>query len=145
MLSKCIFGISFTINNTERNTLTQLWIAFKMYLWHIVYNFGRLINRKRTVVNCFQNVSLAYRLQWLFFRMSVDCCCELLSKCIFGISFTILFQFSVRSFWLWIAFKMYLWHIVYNRRCITARLFLVVNCFQNVSLAYRLQYIANLT
>ena len=34
-----------------------------MYLWHIVYNLRKRENPFTFVVNCFQNVSLAYRLQ----------------------------------------------------------------------------------
>ena len=116
LLSKCIFGISFTIRIFLNDIIGQLWIAFKMYLWHIVYNFwiGRLL--PVPVVNCFQNVSLAYRLQFNFFLF-------------------------VPIFMLWIAFKMYLWHIVYNESFIDNVIWWVVNCFQNVSLAYRLQSI----
>ena len=140
LLSKCIFGISFTIDLVGKGRFGQLWIAFKMYLWHIVYNTLSYFESIWLVVNCFQNVSLAYRLQSLRLTPCSSCvvncfqnvslayrlqskstrvvqtpCCELLSKCIFGISFTIFWQGKRRAFWLWIAFKMYLWHIVYNQ------------------------------
>ena len=164
LLSKCIFGISFTIKTAFIIPFWQLWIAFKMYLWHIVYNLRTAWKYKREVVNCFQNVSLAYRLQWIWSMTTPCLCCELLSKCIFGISFTIFvlsdeggyscellskcifgISFTIQKFerqsptQLWIAFKMYLWHIVYNTPTLTTWRFWVVNCFQNVSLAYRLQ------
>ena len=139
LLSKCIFGISFTIIEVARQNKEVLWIAFKMYLWHIVYNGGLKSVKVGLVVNCFQNVSLAYRLQfWIFqfgwqhvvncfqnvslayrlqsglYLVSFSLGCELLSKCIFGISFTISIQLRNDCQSLWIAFKMYLWHIVYN-------------------------------
>ena len=115
LLSKCIFGISFTIRAVGKNRQRPLWIAFKMYLWHIVYNFPSFLKGSCTVVNCFQNVSLAYRLQFEKFNFVPFDCCELLSKCIFGISFTIERITTDSDTMLWIAFKMYLWHIVYNK------------------------------
>ena len=114
LLSKCIFGISFTMIVFQNVRWLLLWIAFKMYLWHIVYNFVPVQRPKFLVVNCFQNVSLAYRLQSQMYYCSALFSCELLSKCIFGISFTIYSQLNIRRVTLWIAFKMYLWHIVYN-------------------------------
>ena len=139
LLSKCIFGISFTMNRFAVSSYQLLWIAFKMYLWHIVYNCYPPQYQATLVVNCFQNVSLAYRLQCCAISVLPMFRCELLSKCIFGISFTIGRAYARRFATLWIAFKMYLWHIVYNRPTMWTTLYSVVNCFQNVSLAYRLQ------
>ena len=140
LLSKCIFGISFTMKKCRFEWEFWLWIAFKMYLWHIVYNKAIGLVTDTVVVNCFQNVSLAYRLQWQIHLLGGGLCCELLSKCIFGISFTICCKNGFYGRQLWIAFKMYLWHIVYNFLCVLIGYPLVVNCFQNVSLAYRLQF-----
>ena len=142
-----------------------LWIAFKMYLCHIVSNINRRIVFRILVVNCFQNVSLSYRFQFWHYKYILTFCCELLSKCIFVISFPIRYcfcqtvnrcellskcifvisfpivrvcfgkmfrcellskcifviSFPMRHFihkrdgMLWIAFKMYLCHIVSNR------------------------------
>ena len=139
LLSKCIFGISFTIFDGLSQRYRRLWIAFKMYLWHIVYNLRFDGNQFAFVVNCFQNVSLAYRLQYIEPVRTFNNSCELLSKCIFGISFTMIDLLLYLFTTLWIAFKMYLWHIVYNPKRTGKKPITVVNCFQNVSLAYRLQ------
>ena len=191
LLSKCIFDISFSMSDCQYAKRSMLWIAFKMYLWHIVFNDRQKHPHKRLVVNCFQNVSLTYRFQsnlsqkqtWsgcellskcIFdISFSINCrqlrhlskvvncfqnvsltyrfqygrdwqnqcgSCELLSKCIFDISFSIIATGELYQYQLWIAFKMYLWHIVFNRRFHNPHLRLVVNCFQNVSLTYRFQW-----
>ena len=164
LLSKCIFVISFPIFVYCFRRAVMLWIAFKMYLCHIVSNYSLYHCYHFCVVNCFQNVSLSYRFQSRPFAVLVNGCCELLSKCIFVISFPIIdvrvpnrkllwiaFKmylchivsngafFYPRLKWLWIAFKMYLCHIVSNVNQHGKGTGNVVNCFQNVSLSYRFQ------
>ena len=115
LLSKCIFDISFPINGYYNDVAKMLWIAFKMYLWHIVSNMVCFDRWFTFVVNCFQNVSLTYRFQSKNILPTNPASCELLSKCIFDISFPICNTSSKVFALLWIAFKMYLWHIVSNR------------------------------
>ena len=117
--------------------LAMLWFAFKMYLWFI---------------------DIQQVIKTLFLLIS----CDLLSKCIFDL---LIFNRKFCKYWLvvlWFAFKMYLWFIDIQHffivlistlrcdllsKCIFDLLifnsctnheiwFLVVICFQNVSLIY---------
>ena len=90
-------------------------------------------------MNCFQNVSLTYRAQLNQKAIEYAKRCELLSECIFDIPGTTVRKVGFTFEWLWIAFRMYLWHTGHN--CLSWRNAeaAVVNCFQNVSLTYRAQ------
>ena len=121
----------------------MLWIAFKMYLWHVAFNYRATQNKERQVVNCFQNVSLTCRFQFFFVGVKQYICCELLSKCIFDMSLSILTEIIAPDCRLWIAFKMYLWHVAFNTKQGRRENAEVVNCFQNVSLTCRFQLPAN--
>ena len=114
-----------------------------------------------SVVNCFQIVSLTYWSQHNSWIPIVITCCELLSNCIFDILVTtsrskrawlqllwIAFKLYLwhighnhfliisSSLLLWIAFKLYLWHIGHNIKGWISWPIRVVNCFQIVSLTY---------
>ena len=139
LLSKCIFDMSLSIHSFEFLIYNLLWIAFKMYLWHVAFNQQPNGSVFYSVVNCFQNVSLTCRFQYL---KAVDKgieCCELLSKCIFDMSLSISINFLTNKIKLWIAFKMYLWHVAFNAAINYCTAKNVVNCFQNVSLTCRFQ------
>jgi len=114
----------------------MLWIAFRLYLWHIGHNgiathFGGM-----AVVNCFQIVSLTYWSQRLTGKFHSRFSCELLSDCIFDILVTTKLHLKLNSLSLWIAFRLYLWHIGHNGGSSRWRGSGVVNCFQIVSLTY---------
>ena len=82
-----------------------------MYLWFTDNTSKPLIVSITGVVICFQNVSLIYWQHRLLFQTFRQPCCDLLSKCIFDLLTTPMFQFVVMFF-------------------------RVVICFQNVSLIY---------
>ena len=87
-------------------------------------------------MNCFQIVSLTYWSQ-LQLAQSHSChSCELLSDCIFDILVTTATFFFFLTWLLWIAFRLYLWHIGHNGLSGGHWWFIVVNCFQIVSLTY---------
>ncbi len=139
LLSECIFDISGTTLVSGCPDSIKLWIAFRMYLWHIGHNHWEKHNQNPLVVNCFQNVSLTYRAQLFGMGSKQVVCCELLSECIFDISGTTFLLLLNRCKQLWIAFRMYLWHIGHNVVMNIYQIPCVVNCFQNVSLTYRAQ------
>ena len=64
-------------------------IAYKMYLCDIIHNKSGVPLIKSFVVNCLQNVSLRYYSQYPLYNLERSKCCELLTKCIFAILFTI--------------------------------------------------------
>ncbi len=96
----------------------SLWKGFKMYLWFIVNNFKEQHTAWSCVVKGFQNVSLIYSQQPTCLIYQVD-----------GL--------------LWKGFKMYLWFIVNNNELLEKRQKYVVKGFQNVSLIYSQQQLAN--
>jgi len=136
LLSDCIFDILVTTDIRARYTATTLWIAFRLYLWHIGHNHSMLMVRLLIVVNCFQIVSLTYWSQLDLRRRRRSASCELLSDCIFDILVTTQGYKSRRTTKLWIAFRLYLWHIGHNSFVQVCRHCTVVNCFQIVSLTY---------
>ena len=161
LLTKCIFAILFTIDKLFKSFDDVLWIAYKMYLCDIIHNFCLFIFTVRAVVNCLQNVSLRYYSQLSRSPRLFSFSCELLTKCIFAILFTIFLNFYSLFFslWiaykmylcdiihnlfgngqtsvlLWIAYKMYLCDIIHNAALLQVKYPLVVNCLQNVSLRY---------
>ena len=75
-----------------------LWIAYKMYLCDIIHNAIRPWRCRYIVVNCLQNVSLRYYSQSSIYYSWNKTCCELLTKCIFAILFTINFIFILVKF-----------------------------------------------
>ena len=60
LLSVCIFDILSTASKPSRTAYFMLWIAFSLYLWYIEHSFFALSSSVKTVVNCFQFVSLIY-------------------------------------------------------------------------------------
>ena len=136
LLSNCIFGILVTVKGIGTMFKTALWIAFKLYLWNIGHSKLRRNCWTKTVVNCFQIVSLEYWSQWFSSYWRRAWCCELLSNCIFGILVTVLLVKRAKLERLWIAFKLYLWNIGHSSYIQHYRPNGVVNCFQIVSLEY---------
>ena len=136
LLSNCIFDILVTTGVGLFPCLSTLWIAFKLYLWHIGHNTNELITELFAVVNCFQIVSLTYWSQRNIRIIPGKGCCELLSNCIFDILVTTKPTRWSSTDRLWIAFKLYLWHIGHNKHRDDLQMWLVVNCFQIVSLTY---------
>ena len=114
----------------------MLWIAFRLYLWHIGHNDWAIFKNTLHVVNCFQIVSLTYWSQLLTKISKSSLCCELLSDCIFDILVTTDMLFYSVNQLLWIAFRLYLWHIGHNFCAPIPTGEIVVNCFQIVSLTY---------
>ena len=92
-------------------------------------------------MNCFQIVSLTYWSQQVDGFLITTFCCELLSDCIFDILVTTTCFWASNSPLLWIAFRLYLWHIGHNKRQLSKTKLYVVNCFQIVSLTYWSQHI----
>ena len=117
----------------------MLWFAFKKYLWFIDYNSISRMEVLNAVVICFQKVSLIYWLQLMRPTSAWWLCCDLLSKSIFDLLITTPFLFLLILVLLWFAFKKYLWFIDYNFLKIKDCTFIVVICFQKVSLIYWLQ------
>ena len=130
------------IHNTIQRQQTNivLWIAYKMYLCDIIHNNMGQYQRNVGVVNCLQNVSLRYYSQFIYrYSTNILSCelltkcifailftieswnpcayngCELLTKCIFAILFTMKTLFRINLTKLWIAYKMYLCDIIHNR------------------------------
>jgi len=136
LLSDCIFDILVTTSTLKALALRSLWIAFRLYLWHIGHNACAPSTPKEIVVNCFQIVSLTYWSQRYPTVEATHPSCELLSDCIFDILVTTDPDNKSIKGWLWIAFRLYLWHIGHNAPRTLNPLGLVVNCFQIVSLTY---------
>jgi len=141
LLSDCIFDILVTTTTKNEFNKVVLWIAFRLYLWHIGHNFLHGFYFQHHVVNCFQIVSLTYWSQPLAWPSSRCMCCELLSDCIFDILVTTLTSSAFAFLLLWIAFRLYLWHIGHNVIMLIIIVISVVNCFQIVSLTYWSQHI----
>ena len=136
LLSDCIFDILVTTRYVKAHGMDALWIAFRLYLWHIGHNLFSKKVLKEDVVNCFQIVSLTYWSQLKNMVLPRRIGCELLSDCIFDILVTTeLFKRASEKL-LWIAFRLYLWHIGHNIVCYNPDPKVVVNCFQIVSLTY---------
>ena len=114
LLSDCIFDIGTTTIIFTRPHWSQLWIAFRLYLWHWNHNFDPFILNTRRVVNCFQIVSLTLEPQLGEKGQFATYCCELLSDCIFDIGTTTRMRQRRASQSLWIAFRLYLWHWNHN-------------------------------
>jgi len=140
LLSDCIFDILVTTAGRRIQGAKRLWIAFRLYLWHIGHNTGCYPIPCTAVVNCFQIVSLTYWSQRFPDEFDSLVCCELLSDCIFDILVTTLLSFSSLPPMLWIAFRLYLWHIGHNNIALRLSKLPVVNCFQIVSLTYWSQH-----
>ena len=136
LLSNCIFDILVTTVAILLLFPLLLWIAFKLYLWHIGHNLVSARPFHLSVVNCFQIVSLTYWSQRDTLEDKVRDCCESLSNCIFDILVTTTIHLGFDHLLLWIAFKLYLWHIGHNNHDHGRWQLTVVNCFQIVSLTY---------
>ena len=105
-------------------------------VWFIEHSTLVEENITDRVVNCFQIVSLIYWTQRLPLGTPIAISCELLSDCIFDLLNTATIQRLHKEILLWIAFRLYLWFIEHSNYLFTLRLFIVVNCFQIVSLIY---------
>ena len=114
----------------------KLWIAFRLYLWFIEHSYALNHESNRSVVNCFQIVSLTYWTQPSGEKITEREGCELLSDCIFDLLNTATANGLSLSIQLWIAFRLYLWLIEHSLIRPFQMLLQVVNCFQIVSLTY---------
>ena len=136
LLSDCIFDLLNTATLYRYQHPKSLWIAFRLYLWLIEHSHKSINSTFHYVVNCFQIVSLTYWTQRRTGRGDNLRCCELLSDCIFDLLNTAdKFCLELNSE-LWIAFRLYLWLIEHSERSILFLNYVVVNCFQIVSLTY---------
>ena len=136
LLSKCIFDLLTTPASQTVPTTRLLWFAFKMYLWFTDNTRNCSCNKKSWVVICFQNVSLIY---WQHQSNICQCQamgCDLLSKCIFDLLTTPKTKTKCETQALWFAFKMYLWFTDNTNYAWSNITWMVVICFQNVSLIY---------
>ena len=88
LLSDCIFDIPITTYRGRGVRHSQLWIAFRLYLWHTYHNRVQRSAPMGLVVNCFQIVSLTYLSQLAYAAVKDNIRCELLSDCIFDIPIT---------------------------------------------------------
>ena len=145
LLSDCIFDIPITTSPRLVPPRGELWIAFRLYLWHTYHNSAPGYDVRLLVVNCFQIVSLTYLSQPAGSTIRPVGSCELLSDCIFDIPITTDCTSESHNIGLWIAFRLYLWHTYHNRNFPEATRPLVVNCFQIVSLTYLSQLISKRT
>ena len=143
LLSKFISLSSETIIQNKVVPLYRLWIAFKIYIFVIGNNILKKINGDRSVVNCFQNLYLCHRKQLIDNEEWIELRCELLSKFISLSSETIMSKKKRPLCMLWIAFKIYIFVIGNNKFFLTFYLSRVVNCFQNLYLCHRKQYLGN--
>ena len=98
----------------------------------------------RSVVNCFQFVSLMYWAQPPQLSYSLPLRCELLSVCIFDVLSTANVFLYDQEILLWIAFSLYLWCIEHSINDSRNVCIWVVNCFQFVSLMYWAQPLSNI-
>jgi len=142
LLSDCIFDIGTTTSPPLEAWTIQLWIAFRLYLWHWNHNKGTLFSWFWIVVNCFQIVSLTLEPQQSGASFFISDSCELLSDCIFDIGTTTTIWTTPNALLLWIAFRLYLWHWNHNILFVVPECLLVVNCFQIVSLTLEPQQFA---
>ena len=136
LLSKCIFDLLTTPASQTVPTTRLLWFAFKMYLWFTDNTRNCSCNKKSWVVICFQNVSLIY---WQHQGRQLPIplqSCDLLSKCIFDLLTTPPCLDIAPAWALWFAFKMYLWFTDNTTSNMANKNYIVVICFQNVSLIY---------
>ena len=136
LLSDCIFDIPITTSLPFSSKEIMLWIAFRLYLWHTYHNIAFKLSNHPFVVNCFQIVSLTYLSQQKWMHKWSWRSCELLSDCIFDIPITTAISWDIACIWLWIAFRLYLWHTYHNLISSSLLSTWVVNCFQIVSLTY---------
>ena len=111
LLSDCIFEVLVTPFVLPHVYPRQLWIAFRLYLWGIGDTHPPIIPYSTGVVNCFQIVSLRYWWHPGSNFITFSSRCELLSDCIFEVLVTPPNLYSTLFWWLWIAFRLYLWGI----------------------------------
>ena len=113
LLSDCIFEVLVTPKGWLFTRKWLLWIAFRLYLWGIGDTLQKIPRILKSVVNCFQIVSLRYWWHLSPIDLSANCvvncfqivslrywwhrflisftnprCCELLSDCIFEVLVT---------------------------------------------------------
>ena len=111
LLSDCIFDILVTALCLIQAMKWLLWIAFRLYLWYIGHSIIKNNVKWKSVVNCFQIVSLIYWSQHRLLKVFSQSSCELLSDCIFDILVTAKYYQELKLTGLWIAFRLYLWYI----------------------------------
>ena len=158
------FPREITAPDNSSNHVSELWIAFKMYLSNGNHSITPRFYFVIGVVNYFQNVSFQWKSQLITACRSLSLRCELLSKCIFPMEITArktppwlpdgcellskcIFPMEITAAWssailsclLWIAFKMYLSNGNHSLICISFSHLSVVNCFQNVSFQWKSQ------
>ena len=142
-----------------------LWFAFKFYLWQRSYNafepccfvrsvvicfqilslttflqFYAKVLHSLIVVICFQILSLTTFLQFIPYKLMTTVGCDLLSNFIFDNVLTIMGKNINFINMLWFAFKFYLWQRSYNQMLWINLWLCVVICFQILSLTTFLQY-----
>ena len=138
-----LWNIGNNTNNINANWCT-LWFAFNLYLWNIGNNIEPFNLPRWSVVICFQFVSLKYWQQLPIAIPLLKLGCDLLSICIFEILATTSLK-NKKSLWgLWFAFNLYLWNIGNNNVNFFGFSYLVVICFQFVSLKYWQQHANNI-
>ena len=116
LLSNFIFDNVLTRKQFNYHWSLQLWFAFKFYLWQRSYKPEFLQHEQKSVVICFQILSLTTFLQASLLYLIWLQRCDLLSNFIFDNVLTSWPVNGLRSYSLWFAFKFYLWQRSYKKK-----------------------------
>ena len=114
LLSNFIFDNVLTSAEESERDESQLWFAFKFYLWQRSYKKGAKHHASSRVVICFQILSLTTFLQAQWQNMLLRPSCDLLSNFIFDNVLTRTGHVLYGPKKLWFAFKFYLWQRSYK-------------------------------
>ena len=142
LLSNFIFDNVLTSAEESERDESQLWFAFKFYLWQRSYKSMSLNTPVIWVVICFQILSLTTFLQVQKKASVMSRSCDLLSNFIFDNVLTRKEPSTTQAQELWFAFKFYLWQRSYKHNDKICCWGLVVICFQILSLTTFLQELA---
>ena len=142
-LTNCIFDILKTVKCGMYSIGIMLWIPYKLYLWHIENSLYEFSHKCHHVVNSLQIVSLTYWKQCAVWKPLLVLWLWIPYK---------LYLWHIENSnkltikrWLvlWIPYKLYLWHIENSLFVLIELVVGVVNSLQIVSLTYWKQLICN--
>ena len=117
----------------------QLWIAFVLCTFGLIYSTRTTASYMRPVVNCFRSLYLWVDLQLTCTRWRQANSCELLSFFVPLGWFTAVWLRWNTSVWLWIAFVLCTFGLIYSRDNVAWEYGGVVNCFRSLYLWVDLQ------
>ena len=129
----------FTAKLLSRLEEYGLWIAFVLCTFGLIYSGGRGRRGRERVVNCFRSLYLWVDLQLYPQTKIVTKGCELLSFFVPLGWFTAEVGRTLNDWWLWIAFVLCTFGLIYSELLSRLAELRVVNCFRSLYLWVDLQ------